>query len=345
MMEDSDVLSLIELQNDPQAQASAEAEIVQRDDIVSKVYAFSELSDSEEDLFDYTTNILDGFDALVEDFMDILSLSPSALALWDRASYHGYHFAFAPLGNEGYEISHQDQTLYLDIFSLKLSALLKSEHYRDAILLNLVRGLREIHHDIHMGDIARLYRVEDLLKIERARVADIEAMTAQIAWELRASEEDHIWRNLIGQEDGDIAIAFWQALEDRPSALFDGRALARGFKQWYTDQHRSDVCDRDMLDFMDDILRDVKSYNPFGTHKISGSVFESLFTTPQGRRYLHGWGDTILHDPFYAGMHDAYNQAHLFQLMQDIDVTIIGEVPFKDATLAHRIFPQDDSLL
>ncbi|MCB1784530.1 MAG: hypothetical protein KDI13_11120, partial [Alphaproteobacteria bacterium] len=46
-----------------------------------------------------------------------------------------------------------------------------------------------------------------------------------------------------------------------------------------------------------------------------------------------------LKDPFYAGLNDAINQSHIAQILYDLKVTYVQNVPFRDAELALRIFP------
>jgi hypothetical protein len=50
-------------------------------------------------------------------------------------------------------------------------------------------------------------------------------------------------------------------------------------------------------------------------------------------------GETIRRDPFFAGLNDPINQTHLFHLIYDTEVTMVNNVPFRDARLARKIFP------
>jgi len=47
-----------------------------------------------------------------------------------------------------------------------------------------------------------------------------------------------------------------------------------------------------------------------------------------------------LEDPYYAGMNDPINQAHLHQMIYDLQVTMVNNVPFSDYDLARKIFPE-----
>jgi hypothetical protein len=125
--------------------------------------------------------------------------------------------------------------------------------------------------------------------------------------------------------------------------LFDGSALAYGFRQWYADESRVDGCDHETLESYDDILLQHEgTHHPFGENRLSAEIIESMACLPDGRCYLRGLGETILRDPFFAGLHDPVNQTHLFHLMYDMEVVMVNNVPFRDVSLARKIFPQGD---
>ena len=322
-------------------------------DLLSHVYAFGDEASNQHDMIfeaDFSDTfeicVRDDFQILADHCLDIIESSPTGYALLEYARAQGYRFGFAQISNNGYMLSGDEKFLYLDIFNLGAETLNASQHYQDYIVLNMIRALRDIYFETKMADITRLYRIEDILKVERARMADIEAITAKVAWELRAENEiDHLWRALIGQEEGDIAIAFWQILDEHSKALYDGRAVARAFKQWYTCQRRCDAADRETLDYLDGILKENPGTNPFGTHKLSENIFESLYLTINKKRYLAGWGSVILNDPSYVAMQDVYNQTHLLQLSQDIQLTVKDNIAFSDPHLASRLFPKEGRLL
>ena len=78
----------------------------------------------------------------------------------------------------------------------------------------------------------------------------------------------------------------------------------------------------------------------FGKGRLTAVALEELGTLPDGTRYLNGLGDSILRDPFFAGLTDPVNQTHLFHLIYDMEVVMVNNVPFRDAGLASKIFPQ-----
>ena len=47
----------------------------------------------------------------------------------------------------------------------------------------------------------------------------------------------------------------------------------------------------------------------------------------------------IMRNPKYAGLNDEINQAHFMQILYDLKVTLVQDVPFRGADLAGKIFP------
>lgn len=273
----------------------------------------------------------------------ILADSPTASRLWIEAERAGWLVGFADLKNSGFYIDLSAQTILLDTYGLGAQALGRSPYFRNELLTCFVRALRDIWHEQKQHGFIDEFAPESLLMIERVRSADCDTVALLVGWELRGAGYTDVWRHLIGAAEGDMALIFTRFLERDPSALFDGSALAYAFRQWYADETRVDGCDHDTLEAMDDILL---SYNgkvrPFGERRVQIEDIEALATLPDGRCYLRGLADTILRDPFFAGLHDPVNQTHLFHLMYDMEVVMVNNVPFRDARLARLIFPGAD---
>ena len=77
----------------------------------------------------------------------------------------------------------------------------------------------------------------------------------------------------------------------------------------------------------------------FGNERLTRIKLETLSCLPDRTAYLQGKGSEILADPLYAGMQSMVNQAHLMQIIHDIQVTRVQNVPFRDSNLAQKIFP------
>jgi hypothetical protein len=273
----------------------------------------------------------------------MLADSPTASRLWIEAESTGWKVGIADLKNSGFHLDMIDQVLLLDNYALRPDALGRSPYFRNALIVALVRALRDIWHEEKTGAFEDEFAPEAALMLERVRAADCDTVAMLVGWELRGAGYTEIWRHLIGSEEGDMAMIFTRFLERDPTALFDGSALAYAFRQWYADESRVDGTDHDTLEALDNILLDHNGMtSPFGDRRLSAEDIERLTCLPDGRCYLKGLADTIMRDPFFAGLHDPVNQTHLFHLMYDMEVVMVHNVPFRDARLARMIFPGAD---
>lgn len=273
----------------------------------------------------------------------MLADSPTGSRLWVEAERAGWHVGITDLKNSGFNLDISEQILLLDNYALTASALGRSPYFRNALIVALVRALRDIWHEQKSGTFEDEFAPESALMLERVRAADCDTVALMVGWELRGAGYTDIWRHLIGSAEGDMALIFTRFLERDPTALFDGSALAYAFRQWYADEARVDGCDHETLEALDDIfLGHQGSVMPFGERRLTLEDIERLSCLPDGRCYLKGLADTIMRDPFFAGLHDPVNQTHLFHLMYDMEVVMVNNVPFRDPQLARMIFPGAD---
>ncbi len=263
-------------------------------------------------------------------------------SLWTSAMNTGWVVGLTTLENQGFYLDIPAKKILLDDYAMSPETLGYSAFFRNDILLNFMRALRDISHHSREDGFEKQYGPENILILERVRAADCDTIGILGAWELRSAGHPDIWRHLIGSPEGDMALAFTQYLERDPTALFDGSALAYAFRQWFTDDERVDACDHETLEYLDDILFEVGDSNPFGQKRLDGKIIESLAKLPNETCYLKRLGDMILEDPYYAGMNDPINQAHLFQMVYDLKVIMVNNVPFSDQKLARKIFPDGD---
>ncbi len=289
------------------------------------------------DAFETADNILTWCAALMAE-------SPTASQLWADAKNAGWSVGIADLHSTGFHLDLINKQILLDHFSMIPAALGRSAYFRNTLLITFIRALRDIWHEQRLAPFEAEYRPEDALMLERVRAADCDAVTVLAVWELRGAGYAEIWRHLIGSAEGDMALIFTRFLERDPTALFDGSALTHAFRQWYADETRVDGCDHETLEALDDILLGAGESKPFGEKRLEAAALESLAVLPDGMRYLAGLGDTIKDDPFFSGLRDEINQTHLFQLMYDMEVTMVNNVPFRDRTLARKLFPLGDGL-
>lgn len=270
----------------------------------------------------------------------MMNESPTARSLCHEIEGEGWAIGLADLKNEGFFIDSEDRLILLDHFALAPQALSRSAFFRNVLLTTFIRALRDAWHEKRLGAYDRDYAPEQVLMIERVRAADCDTVTILCGWELRAAGFTGIWRHLLGADEGDMAIVFTRFLERDPGALFNGAALAYAFRQWYADTARVDGIDHDTLEALDAMIDAAEDGRPFGKTPLDPRFIEELSTLPDGTCYLGGLGGGILRDPFYAGLHDPINQTHLFQMMYDMEVVMVNNVPFRDPSLARMIFPQ-----
>ncbi len=265
--------------------------------------------------------------------------SPVAGALFKFAAAAGWRVKLADLGTGGFHLDIPERTLELDHAGMDASALGRSVFFRCAILQSFIRGLRDIWQEEKLGGIETIYRPDSFLMMERVRAADVDCVAVLAAWELRAAGYADLWRHILGGDDGDLAVTFGCALEKTPASLYNGAALAKAFNQWFEDELRVDAVDHEALEHLDDLLENGSPAEILGKDTAQAAQAEALSTLPDGARYLTGMGDNVLRDPLYAGLHDPINQAHLFHIVYDTQVVMVGGVPFGDAKLARKIFP------
>lgn len=279
------------------------------------------------------------------DLIDIIDLSQSASRLLDMAAMHEYRLSLSFVEHGGYELDIEAKQLIIDNFGLSLEMLVSSEYYKNQLIINLLRGLRDIWHQSRISDIYEFLNPENIIKIERFRAADIEAITTHILWQLRNEGYGELWRSLLTDEDGDIALSYMNLAEDQADHMGQAAALQKAFRQWFTDPARSDACDHDALEIMDGMGLEKGFIRAFGKHVLNAEQLVGLMILPNGLRYLEDLKDQMLTDPFYSGFNDVINQAHLLHIMQDCSGYEQAGVRFQDSSLAAMIFPKRDSLL
>ena len=267
----------------------------------------------------------------------LVSESPLALSLLKHAENEGWGIELCALDDGEYHLDSHQKILGLNHHGFEPNALGNSEFFLNSLLYTTVKALRDIWHESRMGAIEAAYKPESIIMLERARAADVDAVSIIIGWELRGAGFSNFWRHILSTEDSDMAQVLVNILERYPTALYNGMAHAHVFRQWYASESRIDSLDHIMLEELDYLLFE-KAYE-FGSKTASPLDFETLSTLPDKTMYLNGLGSTVARDPFFSGLDSAINQAHLFQIIYDSKVIEVKGVPFRDNKLAQKIFP------
>lgn len=265
--------------------------------------------------------------------------SPLGHALLDEAVRTGWRVGLADLQGAGYSFDGGARSILLDRCALSASALGRSGYFRHCVLMAFVRALRDVSFEARLTAMETRLTPEAFMILARLRNADCEVVALACAWELRGAGYPHVWRHMIGSSEGDMAIVFTKHMDAAPSAILTPAALAGAFRQWFGEDSRVSSSDHDALEFLDDVLGAAQTRNPFGRERLNAELAESLSALPDGRRYLAGVGRDILADPSFLDMEDLVNQTHLLHIMRDLEAVIVADVPFRDESLARRIFP------
>lgn len=291
----------------------------------------------------------DGADGEIYDYSDILSwclrilsCSTSAHALIGEALDKDWVVTLDDLGGSGYSLDVEERMLTLDHNALVPSALGRSSYFRNVTMVTLIKALRDIWQERRHGGFDEVYTANNVVLMERLRAADLDVFSILAAWEIRVEGYEDLWRTVLGSEQSDMAMIFSGFVEREPATQFNGQALKACFIQWYRDDTRIDACDRETLDYLDDVLCHSSAINPFGTKGPSKMDVEVISMMPDRCAYLQGLGAEILADPVYSDIENEINDTHLMHIMYDLEAIIVEDVPFRDAGLARKIFPVEE---
>lgn len=285
------------------------------------------------------------YDMFLMQTLNVISLSPSGQALISDAISEGWYLGIDDLEGNDFSIDVSEKAIFVSHFGLSPEGIMRSAYFSNVVLINLVRALRDAWHEKRHGTFDTLFGPEAILMLERVRAADCDILGILVAWELRSEGHSDIWRHAIGSESGDLAMAYSHYLERDPSSQFNGKALKAVFKEWFACEERINACDHQTLEYMDEILKYSSKPNPFGKKVPTHIGIELLSCLPDKTAYLQGFGREILQDPMYSGLDDPLNQSHLMHILYDLEVVFVNNVPFRDAALAARIFPDDLEIL
>ncbi len=264
----------------------------------------------------------------------VISESPIGLALLNKAQSFGWKLALSDLGTGGFHLEIDTKTIFIDHFGFEASAIGRSAYYRLSLIPIIAKALRDIDHEENFGAFEETYTPEATLQLERVRAADSDAISIFIGWELRGAGFDDVWRHILSSDDGDMAQVMVNILERYPTAIYNGMAIAHIFRQWYADINRIDAVDHDTLERLDYILH--QKLGLIGIMPLDKKDILKLSQLPDGSVYLNELAQTVAKDPFFSGMNDSINQAHLFQIIYDNKVTFVKDIPFRDRILAQK---------
>ncbi len=276
--------------------------------------------------------------------LDCLAHCPTGLGLIRRAMDHDWSIHVSDLGTGGFHLDIPEKELTLDHYGLTADSLARNAFFRNEFIFSLIRGLRDIWQEIRFGAMERDYRPEALLMLERVRAADADTLCVAIAWELRKAGFGDIWRHLLSSDIGDLASLYSEYMNESGAAFLNNKeAMATIFEHWFYNEARVNRVDHETLNALDMVLEWAEEQEdcarPFGDKHLDYKVVTLISCMPDGKPYLGELAKRVSSDPEFATIHDSFNEAHLFQIVHDMDVVMVGHVPFRDGALARRIFP------
>ncbi|MDB2683188.1 hypothetical protein N9Z27_02955 [Alphaproteobacteria bacterium] len=272
--------------------------------------------------------------------LNVLDRSETARNLIDEAKKMGWKIGLDDLETHDFHLDVPAQTLYINNNCLRASAIARSNHFINAAMVSIIRGLRDIWQEKRHGGFEDHYGPENVLLLERIRSADLDVLATIIAWDLKFKGYPEIWRHILASENGDIAMTYQNVLERQSMMELGADAKVAAFHQWFESDERVNECDHETLDYLDNLVGITKEN--LGTRRPTEIGVEILSCLPDRTAYLKGWGYEIMHDPHYSGLKDEINQSHLMQILSDLHVTFAGGVAFRDQKLAKMMFPEGE---
>lgn len=275
--------------------------------------------------------------ALLTILFDYIQDSPLAHSLASFIKGTGWKVSLDDLGSNGFHMDADEKEITLDHFNMSPHALNQSNHFKMSLVYIFIKALRDVWHEENWDDIKQEYCPKSLLQLERARTADGDSMAVLIAWELRGAGKEDLWRYVLSSDESDMADVLTNVLARYPTALYNGMALAHIFRQWYADENRINTQDHMTLEYFDTTLATMSAGEKFfGDSVVSAKIFEKMASLSDGTSYLDQLGDIVATDPFFAGLNDSLNQAHLSQIIYDTQIIMVKDIPFRDEALARR---------
>lgn len=284
---------------------------------------------------------------LIEQYVDYMQQSSVCTSLLKEIEQTSWQIEFEDTGNKGHCLDFEKSHLKIDQHGLSASSIQESDYFFHAVFLAVIRGLRDIWQEQKLANMHTHYCLEAMMFLERLRAADNDVFSLIVAWEFKENGYDKLWRHIATSDNADLVKTFM----NEPGHTLDKAAVT--FRAWFESDERVRGVDHESLEYMDTLIEDMMK-SPFGKTRMVARDIERIACLPMAcveatteknhPGYLNGLGHTILQDPFYSGIQDPVNQAHLFHLARDAQCITINGVQFRDSRLARMIFPEEKIL-
>ena len=243
-----------------------------------------------------------------------------------------------------YDMDVDDKILTLNSHGMNASNALQSNYFAPQIILALIEGLRMVRHVELLDGALEQYSPQMVIRIGRICMADCVTQTIKTAWDAKNDGYDASWKHLICGDYGQMAHKFASVMETFLLSNMDGdmaynQSMAIMFNDWFALEDKIFQCDHESLNMIDDMIADDVQ---FGEKTLQSLTIACLTTTAGDTiTYLQKpHVDDIADNPYYTSVQNPINRAHLSQLMNDMQSTLVDGVQFRDGALAARFMNQ-----
>ena len=260
---------------------------------------------------------------------------------FEQACAGGWHIALDDLDDQEFQLNTKNRCIILNAAGLKPAHVARSANWMMSLSCAFIQALRAVAQEERHGRYSEKYAPESLLHIERLRAADSATMLIASAWDIADAGDKSLWRYVLSSPFSDMAYDFDGYLAACPDVtdfhFYD--AMNAAFTQWYACAARVNMCDHEILEAIDAVLME-QGHGAIGKAYIKPRDIEAFSCLPTSNiAYLQNRGEELTRDPYYCAMNECVNQSHFFQIMQDLEATLVSGIAFRDATLAAKIFP------
>lgn len=249
-----------------------------------------------------------------------LECAPLFVDMSHALKEEGWMLAPADLRDAPYEIDAERAIIRINAHGLGKRSLDRSAYFRHAACLNLILALRTVY--MAGPEIA----FDPLSHILAARMAQADRFCAviDIAFHLRLEGEQGLWRHVIGEQYGDMALKYKETQENLGPLADSDMAWAQAFLRFFDSPDRLKACDHATLEMMDN--------DP-------GMIGTTAFSPDALNIWIPGQLAGKLSSPRVSDVVDAVNAAHLRAIIADRETTKVAGIAFRDEELARRFFP------
>jgi len=275
---------------------------------------------------------------LLADFAYLAPLydSPTFLALTEELG-DDWQLQGADLDDAAFRIDAESRLIKINTKGLSVSSIMRSNYFRNSVSLNMLAAIRAAWQAERQADARAMHRPDLWPLLARIARADGAAMAVRMGFEMLDAGDEGLWRHILGDAVGDVAMEYARILEADINADSDDRALSAAFMAWFDRADRIRAADALTLSDMDEGLPAMLWE---GRGSLSEGAVRCLSADPlTGLSYLGSRAGDLAGNPTWADITDPINQAHFLQIMDEIGTTRVGEITVRDARLAARLFP------